>query len=152
MSDSTKTKVRSLQQAGDTGDPGLVGSVGRRVKLGTRLAAVKVVVSGLTAAAAIDITSSTVAAKITSLKGLDALGTGETLPPIGSVLALRVTTGSAQAGARTLVDKDGTPTTGVATISDDGKTLTFETTLTGFILEYNPRVDVSMDTEYDSGV
>lgn len=70
-------------------------------------------------------------------------------PPIAAVKALRVTAGAA-AGGRLLADAAGTPaqigTSGVylATIADDGSTITFETTVTGLICEYIPRLS---DTE-----
>ncbi len=40
---------------------------------------------------------------------------------------------------------------GMATLSADGKELTFPNTVTGFILEYSPREDVDLDTSFPIG-
>jgi hypothetical protein len=56
----------------------------------------------------------------------------------GTVMA-RVTAGAAAAGPRTITDAAGTPAATVATISDDGATLTFEAGVTGAVISYVPR-------------
>lgn len=63
-------------------------------------------------------------------------------PPIAAIKSLRVTTGAA-AGGRLILDAAGTPTTTAATISDDGSTLTFEATITGFVISYIPRLSTA---------
>ena len=53
--------------------------------------------------------------------------------------AIRVTAGAAAAGVRFIGDTGATPSATVATLSDDGKTLTFEAAVTAFIAVYVPR-------------
>ena len=89
------------------------------------------------------------AATITGLS----LDTGEGLPPLGALTSLRVTaSGTAGSlGTYILTDPSGTPivppggasaAVGIAKISDDGKTITFPNTVTGFVLQYMPRASV----------
>jgi hypothetical protein len=126
-------------------------------KLGDTFSKIKAVVTGLSATASPDITSAAVkaAAVITGIS----LATGENLPPIGQVVSLRVTAGSAGAGPRTMTDNDGTATgpdayaaglPGVAKLADDGKTFTLETTCTGFVLVYYP-APTNMDANLAMG-
>lgn len=56
---------------------------------------------------------------------------------------------TASAGARLVTDAGGTAAAGVATLSDDGKTLVFETTVTGFVLEYYAKPAVDMTTAFE---
>lgn len=69
-------------------------------------------------------------------------------PPIAAIKSLRVTTGAA-AGGRIMLDAAGSAaqigTSGVytAVISDDGSTITFETTITGFVIAYLPRLSTA---------
>jgi hypothetical protein len=65
-------------------------------------------------------------------------------PAVQNWTTLRVTAGAAAAGARLLTDVGGTPSTTVATLSDDGTTIVFEAAVTGFVLEYTPRAAVAM--------
>jgi hypothetical protein len=144
------------QQVLDQSDPNLVPDVLRQMALGTMLTPMKVTVTGLTAAAAFDLTSTAVQAAATVNNGAAQFTPGVTpspvaLPPALVVSTLRVTAvGSGATGPRTVTDAGGTPVApsagiaGVATISDDGKTLTFEGTVTGFIIEYVPRAAVDM--------
>lgn len=60
---------------------------------------------------------------------------GELLPPIRYLRSLRVVTGTAT-GARAITDAAGTPSTTLATLSEDGKTLTFEAAITVFLLVF----------------
>lgn len=53
-------------------------------------------------------------------------------------MSVRVVTGTAT-GARDVQDSGGTPTTTVATLSDDGATLTFEAAITVAVVDYLPR-------------
>jgi len=149
---TTTTKNRTVQQALTQGSLNDVAEALRKVG-GRRHAIIKAVVTGLTAAAAIDITTADVKAAAT-ITGIDALDTGENLPAIGQVLSLRVTAvTTATVGTRTVSDVGETPsapaaagTPGLATISDDGKTLTFEGTVTGFTIQYTPRSETAMTT------
>ena len=38
---------------------------------------------------------------------------------------------------------------GIARLSDDGKTITFPNTVTGFVLHYMPRAETALDTQFD---
>jgi len=102
--------------------------------------------ASLTSAAAQDVTTAASKAAAT-ISGLT-LDTGVNLPPISQVVTLRVTAGAAAAGVRAVTDAGGSASSSVALISDDGKTLTFETTVTGFVLTYIPRepAGVTLDT------
>lgn len=121
MADPTPTPI-TLKSALDTANPTNLPDALKKVLLGTLLAGKKVTVSQ---AAAATITLSP--------------------PALAGTVSVRVTAGSAAAGGRIIVDAAGTPaqigTSGVylATLSDDGATLTFETTLTGAIVSYVPR-------------
>lgn len=123
----------------------------QRVKLGRRLSSVKVTISGLTASATVDITSAAALAAATVV-GLN-LADGERLPAIELVKTLRVTAvGTGATGPRVVTDTGGTAVApssgiaGVAKLSDDGTTLTFEGTVTGLIIEYMPRSATDLDT------
>jgi len=144
----TTTKTRTLRQVLNDANITEVCDAMRTVKLGNRLAHVKVVVTGLTAASAIDVTTAAVKAAAT-ITGMT-LDTGETLPPIGHVVTLRVTASGTAASVGTYIVSDASGTAlvppggasaavGIALLSDDGKTLTFPNTITAFVLTYVPR-------------
>lgn len=139
---STTTTPTTLQEKLDNADPNDGWDMLRKVKLGTLLSPLKRTFTGLTAAASFDLTA------------ID--GTGETVGlanpkrlPMLAPKTLRVTAGAAAAGVRTLGDVGATPSATVATISDDGKTVTFEGNVTAFIIEYVPRsaTDPSVSVE-----
>ena len=143
----TTTMQDTMQRALDRANPNEVADLLKLTKLGHHLANTKVVAAGLTAAASFDVTTAAVrtASTITGLS----LDTGENLPAIGVVKTLRVTTvGTAAAGARLVTDAGGTASATVALLSDDGKTLTFEGTVTGFVLEYMARSFTDMTANY----
>lgn len=147
----------TLQQVLNKANLNQLATILQKMKLGNMLNPVKVVVVGLTAAAAIDITTAAVRAAST-ITGLER-DTGDSLPAILSVTALRVTgVGTGALGARSVTDAGGTadaPGTngpGTALLSDDGKTLTFEGTVTGFVLEYIPRSNTDLEDNWVSGV
>lgn len=133
----TTTKTATLQEVLEEANPNTLADAMRKVG-GKKFATVKVTVAALVAAASFDITSAAFKAAITSLLGIT-LENGENLPPIGNVATLRVTAGAAAAGHRDVTDVGGTPAATIATISDDGKTLTFEANVTAFVLTYEPR-------------
>lgn len=149
------TKKKTLADVLNEATPGILDRALAQVKLGRMLKPVKVTVAAITAAAAVDITAID-RSKITINQGLDDLGSTEALPPILAVTALRVTAvGTGELGPKHVTDTGGTPATkgaggsvGVATISDDGKTLTFDGTVTGFVLEYIPRSAADLGNEY----
>ncbi len=145
----TTTIAPTIQLALDKANPNQVADLLRKIKLGTMLTPLKRTFTGLTAAAAFDLTL------------ID--GTGET--PANSnnvnrmaallVGTLRVTaSGTAgSVGTYQVSDTGGTPlvppggasaAVGVATISDDGKTITFPNTITAFVIEYLPRAYTSL--------
>ena len=149
----------TLQQVLNKANLNQLATILQKVKLGNVLRPVKVVVTGLTAAAAIDITSSAVRAAAT-ITGLDR-ETGDNLPPILSVKTLRVTaSGTANSvGSYAVSDASGTavsPTAGanvgLALLSDDGTTLTFPSTVTAFVLEYIPQSNADLSDNWVSGV
>ena len=147
----TTTAVTTLKSALDLGNPNQLGDIVAKMKLGSMLTPLKRTFTGLTAAAAFDLTA------------ID--GTGETVGAANAnrvaalmLGTLRVTASATAAsiGAYTVTDTGGTPalpptatayvgaSIGLATISDDGKTLTFPNTVTAFIVEYIPRSAVDM--------
>lgn len=156
----TTNQTQTYRVVGDKANPNLLGDLLRAMKFGLMCSPIKVTVTGLTAAAAIDITTAAVKAAATIVGA--SLATGENLPAIGHIVGLRVTgVGTAATGPRAVTDAGGTPaapptatayagaSVGLATLSDDGKTLTFEGTVTGFVLYYVPRSAVVMTD--DSG-
>lgn len=137
---STTTKTRTLQLVLDEANANDLPAAMQQAKLGTVLAPLKRTFTGLTAAASFDLTL------------ID--GTGETAGlanpnrlPAAQVRTLRVTASgtAATVGAYFVTDAGGTAVSaatsaaaGIALISDDGKTITFVTTVTAFIIEYVP--------------
>jgi len=125
-----------------------------KVKLGRMLKPVKVTITGLAAAAAIDLTTAATRAAATLTQGLDDLGSYDTLPPILILKSCRVTAvGSAALGPRIPIDSGGTaiaPSTyaGHVKVSEDGTTLTFEGTVTGLVIEYVPRSAEDLGNDY----
>jgi len=147
MGDVTTSVVDTVQAELDKADPNTLADVLRLVKLGTMVTPLKRTFTGLTSATAFDLTA------------ID--GTGETAgatnPARLALLdcrTLRVTAGAATAGPRTLTDSGGTAGApgangpGVVVISDDGKTLTFEAGVTGFVIEYVPRAATNMTAQW----
>lgn len=146
---TTVTIPQTIKSTIDQANPNQLPSALQKVKLGTVLTPLKRTFTGLTAAAAFDLTA------------ID--GTGETagagnpnrLPAL-SVTTLRVTAGTAVVGDRIVSDVGGTPTAnvpatnpiGVATLSDDGKTITFEANATAFVITYVPRATEDLNNEF----
>lgn len=133
----TTTKADTNEATLNAADPNELADIARKMKMGGMFTPRKVTFAGMAAAAAQDITS---AANFALATSSPAQRTGTTrLPPILSVIAVRVTAGAAAAGVRMIGDAGATPSATVAALSDDGKTLTFEGTVTGMVLEYIPR-------------
>lgn len=143
----TTAENQTHQKILNSGEPAETLASLKAIKFGNAQTVIKATFTGLNAAAT-DITTAASKAAAT-VAGIE-LRTGENLPAIGRVVTLRVTGGTAAAGPRIVVDSSGTAATagsgavGVATISDDGKTLTFEGAATGFVLTYTPRAAVSL--------
>lgn len=156
---STTTADITLQQIINRSNLNQLAAALSKVKLGNVLGSVKITVAGLGATATPIVTGAAVRAAAT-ISGLDR-GTNDNLPAIQTVKTLRVTTsGTANSvGSYAVSDAGGTalsPTAGanvgLALLSDDGTTLTFPTTVTGFVLEYVPRPDTALSTLWASGV
>lgn len=156
---STTTADITLQQIINRSNLNQLAAALSKVKLGNVLGSVKITVAGLGATATPIVTGAAVRAAAT-ISGLDR-GTNDNLPAIQTVKTLRVTTsGTANSvGSYVVSDAGGTalsPTAGanvgLALLSDDGTTLTFPTTVTGFVLEYVPRPDTALSTLWASGV
>ena len=133
----TTTQNNTLQAELEKANPNTLPDALKLAGVARQLAVIKATFAALTAAAAVDITTAASRAAAT-LVGVN-LGTTDVLPPIGDIVSLRVTAGAAAAGDRQISDAGGTPSATVATLSDDGKTLTFEANVTGFVLVYRPR-------------
>lgn len=131
---TTVTKTESLKDALDQANPNRVADALAKAKLGTILTPLKKTYTGLASAAAHDLTDA-------------AHGSG---PAALSVATLRVTAGAAAAGARYMTDAGGTASSTVALLSDDGKTITFEGTVTAFVIEYIPRSNTDMTSNFTS--
>ncbi len=151
----TTTKKQSLREAANSGDPGQLATVARKIKLGNMLSLVKATVVALAASAAVDLTAAATKAAAT-VTGIT-LATGEMLPAAFIIKSLRVTASgtAASVGAYMVGDTGATPTlptggasagVGIAKLSDDGKTITFPNTVTAFVVEYLPRADAVPDT------
>lgn len=139
----TTIQQHTLEESLNSGNPSAIAMAMSQIQAGKMACNVKVVCTGLTSATSFDITSAAVlaAATVTGLK----LDPGELLPPIGTILSLRVTAGAAAAGHRNVTDVGGTAAATLATVSDDGKTLTFEAGVTAFVLQYRPRAAVALN-------
>ena len=150
----TDTYTPTARDELNSGNIGAVARALQALKAGNMASKIKVVATSLTGAASFDITTAAFLAKCT-VTGIT-LKTGETLPPVGQVVALRKVTAS-QAAICVMTDKDATATAGSATLpafttlSDDGKTIGFETSanVTAFTLEYYPAP--AAGTVIDSG-
>lgn len=150
---SSTTAELTYQQWLNRANLNLLPTIFQKMKLGNMLSPVKVTVASLTATATPDITSAAVlaAATITCLER----ETGDRLPAILAVKTLRVTAvGTGATGPRIVTDSGGTAVApssgiaGVALLSADGTTLTFEGTVTGFVIEYIPRSATALSDNY----
>lgn len=140
------------QQELNRGKPDKIATVFQAMKLGNMLAgSVKVTAAALAPAATFDITTAAVRAAST-ISGLDR-ESSDNLPPIMVVKTLRVTASATanSVGSYIVSDAAGTalsPTAGanvgIALLSDDGKSLTFPSTVTAFVIEYVPRPAVDI--------
>lgn len=140
----TTERSQNLQAALSVANPNNLADALRLVNLGYMLTKVKAVFVGLTSDDDQVITSAAAKAAAT-ITGIT-LAVGQNLPPIGKVVSLRVTAGAAAAGGRGILDVAGTPTTGYATLSDDGSALKFEAAVTAYVIEYYPAAAVALST------
>ncbi len=149
---TTVTEENTIQDELDRSDLNTLADAIRLLALGRMLKPVKVTFSGLTSSAAIDITAQDSTDNRTINQGLDDLGSSEALPAILMPKTIRVVAGTLAAGPGVFTDSGGTPTAiaalavHVVTLSDDGKTITFQAAVTGFVLEYIPRSLTDLST------
>jgi len=144
----TVTEKQTLAVITDRANPNQISDALAKIQLARMLDPVKITITGLVAVAAVDITTLLKgAAGVVINQGLANLDANEALPAILSPSTLRVSAvGTAALGARLVTDAGGTASATLALISDDGKTLTFEGTITGFVLEYIPRSATAFGT------
>lgn len=165
---STKTTTSTLKTVLDQANPNELPDALAQVKLGTVLAPLRIDITGLTATAALDITSAMAGATVL-VNGVS-LGAGlgvpkaSQLPPILILKALQVVTsgtatslgsyiagltGTPPAGCTPLIPPGGAQdAVGIASLSDDGKTLTFPNTVTGISLQYMPQSNALMSEAF----
>lgn len=125
----TATATDTFQTELDKGNPNTVADVLQKMKLGTMLTPLKATLT------------------------LAAPGTAFTLdPPALIVGTCRVTdngAGNAAEAPRQITDAGGTPSATVATLSDDGATITIEGTgAVEMIVEYIPRPEQDMTEQF----
>ncbi len=147
---TTTTKTQSFQAAVNVGNLNNIADALREMKAGYCLSPIKLTLSSMTGTAVLKITTAAVKAKAVAAgsSGIT-LDTGENYPAIGIVKTLRVTTGNASAGLRSMSDSGDTATTTIALLADDGTTITFEDTITGCVLEYYPAPAVVMTADFE---
>lgn len=157
MTFSTATFSDTLQLEMDKGELSTLGNVVAETRLGTVNAMLKVTVAALGATSTVNITLAAVLAAATINVG--AIPAHETLPAIGRLRSLRVTTSGTNnaLGVYVLTNAGVTPldpihgtVVGHCALSDDGTTLTFGHTITGFIIEYFPAPHADMQTIFES--
>lgn len=119
----TATKTRTVADVANSGDLNQLSDVAQKVALGTMLGTTKKTYTGLTSAAAHNLTD---------------LAHGNA-PAADIISSVRVTAGAAAAGLRQIGDAAATPSATVAALSDDGKTVTFEAGVTAFIIVYKAK-------------
>lgn len=156
---ATTTKPKTTQQVLDEAIPDQIADAARRVALGTILQPLKITVTGLTATAAVNVTSAAVLAAAVINLGNNNYNASKLLPAIGAIRNLRVTASGTPASLGTYIPTDAAGTmvippgganvaVGVCQLSDDGKTITFPNTITGFVLEYIPRPPADLTTVF----
>lgn len=153
----TATATDTIQAELDKGQLGTIADVMRLQGKGSMDSLLKVTVAALTASATVDITAAATKAAATINAGALRRGTVN-LPAIGRIKSLRVTTsGTANSvGTYAIGDAGSTPISptaganvGLATLSDDGKTLVFPTTVTGFVIAYYPAPATNMQATFE---
>ena len=161
----TTTKTFSIRQALDEANPSLFNQAMIQAKFGKTQKKIKATITALTAIAA-PVINNLIGASLSIVinQGPDDIVSSGVLPPIGQLVALRVTaSGTATSvGSYIASDSGGTPTlptggasagVGIATLSDDGTTITFPNTVTAFVIEYYcaPLVTVGSNGQWVAG-
>jgi len=143
----TTTVRPTVGAALDKANPNLLADLLHKVKLGTMLAPLKRTFT-IGASATADLTALDATGEVTGAANPNRLAAL-------SVTALRIVASgtAASVGAYVVSDVGATPLTtntgarvGIATLSDDGKTITFPNTVTGFVVEYMPRSSIDLTT------
>ena len=131
---TTATEKLTIQGALNEANPGRAWAAVQKAKLGDALTGLQKTIT---------IPSGTTAV-LTDIDDPD--DASKKLPAALVIGSLRVSTGTAT-GDRQITDAGGTPSTTVASLSDDGKTITFEAAITVFVINYIPKEDLSVDFE-----
>lgn len=130
---STATANRTLQDALNSGNPAEQATAIQRLKLGDMMEQIDETITLSVVAASIDL----------SLRSASL----QTALLVQSVRVTDVTGGTGATGVRTITDAGGTPSATVATLSADGKTLTFEGTVKAIRIVWIPKT-LDPDTKY----
>lgn len=161
-----QTSKRSRQQAADGVNPTNVDTALGAMKLGSMLSPLRVEFKFGVAVASFDVTAQAVLAAGTGYTiitghALGALAGDPSVPPLPPILAvtkMRVVGAGGGNKPGSYIAEDagatafdaGAALVGVATLSDDGKTLTFNSTVTDVIVEYIPRPASDMTVAEDN--
>lgn len=138
---ATATLNETVQRALDDANPNEVADALQKVNLGTVLTPLQRTFTGLVSQATQDLTA-------IDATGEAAGGDNPQRLAALSISTLRVTAGAAAAADRLVSDSGGTPSATVATLSDDGTTITFEAAVTAFVATYIPRAGVDMAEDF----
>lgn len=139
---TTANKDLTIQAALNLGNPNVGWAAMQKAKAGDALQGFQKTLTGLASASSFD---------LTTLDDPDDVTVK--LPAALAVSALRVTAGAAVAGPRLMSDggdtaaQIGTSGVYIATLSDDGKTITFEAGVTAFVINYVPKQDLTVNLE-----
>jgi len=154
----TLTTPETVGQLANRANPNQIADILHKMQLATMMDPVKITVAGIAALAAIDLTALKKGDGFTTINsGLAEWIAGQGLPAILAIKSLRVTASftANTVGSYVVTDDGGTGLTptaganvGIAKLSDDGKTLTFLTTITGFVIEYIPRAQVDFASKF----
>lgn len=151
---STQILAETLAKALEKADPNRLADILRIYGLGTHLSPQKYSWLGATGASAVNIASALFLSQVTPGPFTPTMPPGVTgLPPALLVSMLRVFTGaSGVVGQYMMTDPAGSlaypaasggasggVAPGFARLSDDGTTITFPQTVSGFVIEYVPR-------------
>lgn len=132
----TTTETTTIQKVLNEADPNRLSDALRKAKVGDALQGFQKTLTGLT---------SQVSHDLTAIDDPDDVSIK--LPAVLVVTGLRVTAGAAAAGARFISDAGSTPSTTVAALSVDGKTISFEAAVTAFVIYYVPKQDLTATFE-----
>lgn len=130
---STSVEAKTIRRVLNNGDADEVFDAFRMIQFGNFTTPLKRSFTGLTVAKSFDLTL------IDATGETAGAGNAKRLPAlmIMNLRVVSVTPGAA--GTRVISDDGDTATSAIATISADGKTVTFEDGVTDFVIEYIPR-------------